>query len=370
MFEDQAEQLEHYSARLNELRQALNVDAVKSQIAELEEQMGDAGFWDDPETAQQQLQQLKSLRSVVSAPDELQKELEDAQFLIELAHSEEETSMTSDIDDAVTQIGKKLQRLEINSLFNDPRDNNDAIVSIHPGAGGTESCDWAAMLYEMVTRWCERQDYSVELLDYQPGDEAGLKSATLKVSGAFAYGHLKSEGGVHRLVRISPYDSAKRRHTSFAAIEVLTPVNKDIGIEVKEEDLKMDVFRASGPGGQKVNKTSSAVRLTHAPSGIVVACQSERSQQRNRQAALELLKAKLYDIEIKKQEADVEAQREGQQEVAWGSQIRSYVLHPYQMAKDHRTDVETSNVDRVLEGEIDIFIEAYLKWQLERKGAK
>ncbi len=371
MFEEQAGQLEQYSTRLRELRQALNVDAVKSQIAELEAHMGAPGFWDDPETAQKQLQQLKSLRAIVSAPDELQKELEDAQFLIELAQSEDEDSMASDIEDAVTQIGQRLQRLEINSLFSDPRDNNDAIVSIHPGAGGTESCDWAEMLYGMVMRWCERQNYSVDLLDYQPGDEAGLKSATLNVSGPFAFGHLKSEAGVHRLVRISPYDSAKRRHTSFAAIEVLTPVNKDIEIEVKDEDLKVDVFRASGPGGQKVNKTSSAVRLTHAPSGIVVACQSERSQHRNRDVAIDLLKAKLYDIEIKKQEADLEAQREGQQDVAWGSQIRSYVLHPYQMVKDHRTEAETGNVDRVLEnGEIDMFVEAYLKWQLERKGAK
>ncbi len=369
MFEEEAARIAQYESRLKELRRALNIDEVKEQIARLEEEMGAPSFWNDQEQAQKHIQQLKALKNLVDAPDALQREIEDAQVLVELAQSEEETSMQQELQTLTEQLENKLQRLEINSLFSDPRDNKDAIVNIHPGAGGTESCDWAEMLYRMISRWCERNEYNMELVDYLPGDEAGVKSVTITVSGPFAYGHLKSESGVHRLVRISPYDAARRRHTSFAAIEVLTQVDDDIAIEVREEDLKMDVFRASGPGGQKVNKTSSAVRLTHHPTGIVVACQTERSQHRNRDMAVQLLKAKLYDIEQKKIEAERAAQRDGQQEVAWGSQIRSYVLHPYQMVKDHRTEVETGNVDRVLDGEIDMFIEAYLKWRLEQKGS-
>jgi peptide chain release factor 2 len=241
-------------------------------------------------------------------------------------------------------------------------------VSIHPGAGGTESCDWADMLYRMIARFCEQQEFECEVLDYQPGDEAGVKSVTLRISGVNAYGTLKSEAGVHRLVRISPFDSASRRHTSFSAIEVITEVDDDIEIEVREEDVKMDVYRASGAGGQHINKTSSAVRLTHLPTKVVVACQMERSQHRNRAKAMDMLKARLYDMELKKQEAELDAQRENHQDVAWGSQIRSYVLHPYQMIKDHRTNYETGNVQRVLDGELDNFIESYLKWNLERKS--
>ena len=368
MFEEEAARIERYGSRLQEIRQALNVEEVKAQIAQLEEEMGDASFWNDQEAAQKHIQQLKALKNLVEAPEALQREIADAQELVELAQSEEEGSMEAELRDLAEQLEQKLQRLEISSLFSDPRDSKDAIVSIHPGAGGTESCDWAEMLYRMISRWCERHEYNMELVDYLPGDEAGIKGATITVSGPFAYGHLKSESGVHRLVRISPYDAAKRRHTSFAAIEVLTQIDGDIEIDVREEDLKMDVFRASGPGGQKVNKTSSAVRLTHHPSGIVVACQTERSQHRNRDVAMQLLKAKLYNIEQQKIEAELAAQRDGQQEAAWGSQIRSYVLHPYQMVKDHRTDVETGNVDRVLDGDIDLFIEAYLKWRLEQKG--
>jgi len=276
--------------------------------------------------------------------------------------------MGPEIAELAERLEHSLHRLEVTSLFADPRDSKNAIVSIHPGAGGTESCDWAEMLYRMMTRFCERHEFATEVVDYQPGDEAGVKSVTMAVSGAFAYGYLRSEYGVHRLIRISPFDASKRRHTSFAAIEVLTEVDEDIDVEVRDEDLKMDVFRASSAGGQKVNKTSSAVRLTHLPTGIVVSCQIERSQHRNRATALQFLRAKLYDIELKKKEDEVAAQRDGQQEVAWGSQIRSYFLQPYQKIKDHRTDVETSNVDRVLDGDIDLFVEGYLRWDLERKS--
>jgi len=276
--------------------------------------------------------------------------------------------MGPEIAELAERLEHSLHRLEVTSLFADPRDSKNAIVSIHPGAGGTESCDWAEMLYRMMTRFCERHEFATEVVDYQPGDEAGVKSVTMAVSGAFAYGYLRSEYGVHRLIRISPFDASKRRHTSFAAIEVLTEVDEDIDVEVRDEDLKMDVFRASSAGGQKVNKTSSAVRLTHLPTGIVVSCQIERSQHRNRATALQFLRAKLYDIELKKKEDEVAAQRDCQQEVAWGSQIRSYFLQPYQKIKDHRTDVETSNVDRVLDGDIDLFVEGYLRWDLERKS--
>ena len=368
MYETELATIQDYAKRLGELHSCLNVDAVKVQIAGIEKKMSAPGFWDDQEEAQKVVQQLKSFKAVVSAPDELHREIEDTTALIEIASEESEDSLAAEIAGHLESVKKKLDRLELNSLFMDPRDGKVAIVSIHPGAGGTESCDWAEMLYRMVVRYCELCDFNVEVLDYQPGDEAGLKSASLRVSGPFAYGSLKSEDGVHRLVRISPFDANARRHTSFSAIEVLAEIDDTIDIEVREEDLKMDVFRSSGAGGQKVNKTSSAVRLTHLPTGIVVACQIERSQHRNRDTALNMIKAKLYDMEIKRQEAELSAQREGQQDVAWGSQIRSYVLHPYQMIKDHRTNAETGNVTRVLDGELDMFVEAYLKWNLERKS--
>ncbi len=370
MYEEEAESIRAFEARLKELRACLNVEGAKAQIRDLETIMSAPGFWDDPDSAQKTVQKLKSFKGLVAAPDELGREIEDAVVLVELAQEEGDPSMKNEIVELAKGLDEKLSRLELNSLFCDPRDEKNVILSIHPGAGGTESCDWAEMLFRMILRWCESNEYAVEVVEYQPGDEAGLKSATITVSGPFAYGHLKSESGVHRLVRISPFDASRRRHTSFAAIEVLTEVDEDIEIEVRDEDIKMDVYRASGHGGQKVNKTSSAVRLTHLPTGIVVACQVERSQHRNRAVALQFLRAKLYDLELRKQEADLAAQREEQQDVAWGSQIRSYVLQPYQMIKDHRTNAETSNVDRVLDGDIDLFIEAYLKWNLERKGHK
>jgi peptide chain release factor 2 len=367
MYEIEHDQVTGYLARLDELTRVLNVEAVKERINQLEAQMTAPAFWDDPETAQKTVLQLKAAKGVATAPEALRRELEDAEALIEIAAEEGDESMQRELSDALERAERILRRLEITSLFSDPRDDKTAMVSIHPGAGGTESCDWADMLYRMVSRFCEQRDFGVEVIDYQPGEEAGIKSVTIQVSGPFAYGTLKSEEGVHRLVRISPYDANSRRHTSFAAVEVLPEFDDSIDIEIKEDELKMDVYRSSGAGGQKVNKTSSAVRLTHLPTGIVVACQIERSQHRNRATALNMIKAKLYDIEVKRQEAELAAQREGQQTVAWGSQIRSYVLQPYQMIKDLRTGVETSNVQKVLDGDLDMFIEAYLKWNLERK---
>ncbi|MDX9975277.1 MAG: peptide chain release factor 2 [FCB group bacterium] len=368
MYEEEALHLKDFADRLAGLRKALNVEVLKGQVAQLEGEMAEQGFWDDPDSAQKVIQRLKGIKTVIAAPEELHREIEDAAVFVELAQGEADESLGDELKSLAASIEEKLRKLEITSLFSDPRDPKNAIVNIHPGAGGTESCDWAEMLYRMISRYCERSDYVVDLVDYQPGEEAGIKSVTLRVQGPFAYGHLKSETGVHRLVRISPFDAAKRRHTSFSAIEVLPEVDEDIPIEVREEDLKMDVFRSSGPGGQKVNKTSSAVRLTHIPSGIVVACQIERSQHRNRATALQLIKAKLYDIEMRKQEAERAAHRETQGDVAWGNQIRSYVLAPYQLVKDLRTNTETGNVDRVLDGDIDQFVEAYLRWQLENRA--
>lgn len=368
MFEAEAERIDACVRRLGDLRRCLNTDKAKAEVEELEREMGTTTFWDDPDRAQKTVQRLKQLKASVTEPDALHSDLEDVRELISLAREEADESLAAEIDAQTDLLEQRLRRVEIGSLFNDPRDQKNAIVNVHPGAGGTESCDWAEMLFRMVMRFCERHDYTVEVVDMQMGEEAGLKSATIRVEGAFAYGNLKSEGGVHRLVRISPFDANKRRHTSFSAIEVLTEVDDDIEIEVNEDDLKVDVFRSSGPGGQKVNKTSSAVRLTHLPTGIVVACQVERSQHRNRAMALQLLKAKLYDLEIRKQQAEEMARRENQSDVAWGSQIRSYVLHPYQMVKDHRTGCETGNVDRVLDGDLDMFVEAYLKWSLESRS--
>jgi peptide chain release factor 2 len=368
MYEEETQAIQEHLARLGELRSCLNVDDTKEKIGKIELEMAAEGFWNDPESAQKVVQQLKQLKSVVGAPDALQGELEDAEVLIEMGREEEDASLADEISELSETLKLRLGRLELSSLFSDPRDTKAAIVSIHPGAGGTESCDWAEMLYRMLVRYCERSGLDMELNDYQPGEEAGLKSATLTVRGQNAYGTLKSEAGVHRLVRISPFDAASRRHTSFSAIEVLTEIDGDIDIEIREEEVKMDVFRSSGAGGQKVNKTSSAVRLTHIPTGFVVSCQNQRSQHRNRDTAMNMLKSKLYDLELKKKEEELSAQRDGHQDVAWGSQIRSYVLHPYQMIKDHRTDYETGNVTRVLDGELDSFIEAYLKWNLEHRS--
>lgn len=368
MYESQLNAVRGDLKKLADLQACLNVEDTNVKIGALEARMSQPGFWDNSDEAQRVVQELKSLKGIVTAPTELKRELEDLEVLIEMAAEEEDASQEADIDAQQEAVQQKLGRLELTSLFMDPRDEKTVILSVHPGAGGTESCDWADMLLRMMLRFCERADLNVEFLEYQEGDEAGLKSATLRITGVNPYGTLKSEAGVHRLVRISPFDSQARRHTSFSAIEVLTEIDDDINIEIREDDIKMDVYRSSGAGGQKVNKTSSAVRLTHLPSGIVVACQIERSQHRNRDVAMQMLKSKLYDIEQKKLEAELDAQRDGHQDVAWGSQIRSYVLHPYQMIKDHRTNFETGNVTKVLDGGLEPFITAYLKWNLEKKN--
>ncbi len=368
MYEEQLALVKADKKKLAELRACLNVEDTKIKIGALEAEMTAPGFWDNATRAQEVVQDLKSLKGIVTAPEEINSALDDLEVLIEMASEEKDDSQEGEIVAELEAVQGRLGKLELSSLFMDPRDSKPVILSVHPGAGGTESCDWAEMLLRMLLRFSEKNDFNVEILEYQAGDEAGLKSATLRITGVNAYGTFKSEAGVHRLVRISPYDSAARRHTSFSAVEVLTEVDDTIEIEIREDDLKMDVYRSSGAGGQKVNKTSSAVRLTHLPTGLVVACQIERSQHRNRDVALQMLRAKLYDIEQKKIDAELDAQRDGHQDVAWGSQIRSYVLHPYQMIKDHRTNFESGNVTKILDGDLAQFMTAYLKWNLENRS--
>ena len=323
-------------------------------------------FWDKPESAQPIIAEVKRLRALLESLDNAGGELDDTRVLVELAEHDHDLGMRQGIEQAVRKLRTEIDELEVKSLLGDEKDVKNAIVSIHPGAGGTESCDWAEMLLRMYLRWIERHGYKYEIIDLLPGDGAGIKSATLTVEGPYAYGYLKAEEGVHRLVRISPFDANHRRHTSFAGVEVLPEADDDLEVEIGEKDLRIDYYRASGHGGQHVNKTSSAVRITHIPTNVVVTCQSERSQHQNRATAMKVLRARLLDRLMKQREEELAKERAGQSEVAWGSQIRSYVLHPYQMIKDHRTGVETGNVKAVLDGEIDRFIEAYLKHALTK----
>ncbi len=322
--------------------------------------MAEPGFWNDNETAQKIQQKRSQLQRTVTAWNDLNKECEDLGALIELAEEEEDESLAAEVESTETALKEKVQQAELKAMLSEDNDFNNAIMTINSGAGGTESQDWAQMLLRMYTRWAERHGYKAEILDMQYGEEAGIKSATVNFSGDYAYGYLKAEIGVHRLVRISPFDSNKRRHTSFASVFVYPEVEDEIDIEIKEEDLKIDVYRASGPGGQGVNTTDSAVRLTHAPSGITVQCQNERSQFKNKASALKVLKSRLYEFEMEKQDEEKRSLEKQKKKIEWGSQIRSYVLHPYRMAKDLRTNVEMGNVDAVLDGDLGSFIEAFL----------
>ncbi len=286
--------------------------------------------------------------------------MDDTEELLRLAEGETDIGDIAELDTALTDLTVKVDKLEFDALLSGPDDHRDAILTIHPGAGGTESLDWADMLFRMYNRWAERRGFAAELMDYQQGEEAGLKSATIEIKGDYAYGFLKAESGVHRLVRISPFDANSRRHTSFVSVHVYPMVDDNIEIEIKDDDVRVDTYRASGAGGQHVNKTSSAIRLTHMPSGIVVTCQSERSQHRNKDAAFSVLKSRLYQLRLEEEAAKMAKYDETKKKIEWGSQIRSYVFHPYNMVKDHRTSVETGNVQAVMDGDIDRFIEAYL----------
>ncbi len=325
-------------------------------------------FWDDPEKSKDVLRERAQLSEIVSEFDALKTELEDNELLLELAVEENDGDALQDVARKTRELHKKVKALEVRQMLAGENDRRNAIVSINAGAGGTEAQDWAEMLLRMYLRWCERRGFQTEVVDLLEGEEAGIKSATFTVSGPYAYGLLKGESGVHRLVRISPFDASGRRHTSFAAVFVYPEVDDSIVIDIKPSDLHVETYRSSGAGGQHVNKTSSAVRITHIPTGIVVQCQNERSQHRNRDIAMKVLRARLYERELQKKQAEMQQLHDNLDDIAWGNQIRSYVLQPYRLVKDHRTQVEKGNVDSVLDGELDEFMEAFLFQQLHAKS--
>ncbi len=354
---------------LSDLSESLDLEGRKKRIAEIDEIISAPDFWNNPEGGQAIMQEKKRLESKVDHYNNLAGKMDDLEVMIELAKEESDADLEQDIVDTLAEISKELDAFELETILNGDYDDNNAILSIHPGAGGTESQDWAEMLYRMYVRWAERHGYKVDVLDYLDGDEAGIKSVTLMISGENAYGYLKSEKGVHRMVRISPFDASGRRHTSFTAVEVMPEVENDTTIEIDDKDLKVDTYRSSGAGGQHVNKTESAVRITHIPTGIVVQCQNERSQIQNRATAMKMLTSRLVEEKIKQQEAEIARLQGEQQEIGWGSQIRSYVFHPYTLVKDHRTNFEKGNVNAVMDGEIDEFINAWLKQQAAKQLA-
>lgn len=333
----------------------------------MDDQVSQPGFWDHPEEAQKLLQEKKQIESKLKHYESLATKLEDIDVMFELAKEDPDADLDDEIIALIAEAKADLSDFELETIMNGEYDNNNAILSIHPGAGGTESQDWAEMLYRMYMRWAERRGFKVDVLDYLDGDEAGIKSVTILIKGENVYGYLKAEKGVHRMVRISPFDSSGRRHTSFSAVEVMPEVETDVDIEIDPKDLKVDTYRSTGAGGQHVNKTESAVRITHQPSGIVVQCQSERSQIQNRATAMKMLTSRLVEEKIKEQEAEIARLHGDQQEIGWGSQIRSYVFHPYSMVKDHRTNEEKGNTQAVMDGEIDAFINAFLKQEAARQ---
>jgi len=334
------------------------------ELAALEEKASSPELWNDAEAAQKTLKQLAEMREEVSSWKELSQRVTDLLDLADLALEESDESVAQELETSERQLQKEVEQREFELLLNGPYDRRDAIVAIYAGAGGVDSQDWAEMLLRMYLRWAERRGFKTEVLDLSEGEEAGIKGVTLEISGPYAYGYMRAEKGVHRLVRLSPFDSAHRRHTSFASVEIMPEVADAVEVQVPPEDIRMDVYRATGAGGQNVNKTSCAVRLTHIPSGIVVTCQNERSQIQNRETAMKILAARLLELERQKVEQEKAKLRGDHIEAEWGNQIRSYVLHPYTMVKDHRTDIETSDVNAVLNGEIDEFISGYLSSQI------
>ncbi len=340
-----------------------DIDKLNKELKELEAQTLDSKFWDDIKQSNLILKEITRIKQKIENYNKIRNELIELIEFNELMLEENNCNYAdnNEIVESTMNIEKKIEKLEIKTLLSGKYDINNAIITIHPGAGGTEAQDWAEMLYRMYSRWAQKQNYSIKELDYLEGEEAGLKSVTFEVLGENAYGYLKGEMGVHRLVRISPFDSGGRRHTSFASLEVLPEISEDIDLYINPDDIKMDVYRASGAGGQHINKTSSAVRLTHIPTGIVVACQTERSQIQNRENAMKMLKSKLLDLKEREHKETIDELKGVQREIAWGSQIRSYVFCPYTMVKDHRTNFEVGNVQSVMDGNIDEFIESYLK---------
>ena len=343
-----------------------DVENKEKELKELESKTTENDFWNDTDNSSKVLKQINSLKSKVEGFKKLNNELNNLLEMSELLQVEEDEELAKELLKSTYTIEKDIEKLEITTLLSGKYDNNNAILTIHPGAGGTEAQDWAEMLYRMYTRWANANGYEVKELDYLEGDEAGLKSVTFSVNGDYAYGYLKGEMGVHRLVRISPFDAGGRRHTSFASVEVLPEITDDIELDINPDDIKMDVYRASGAGGQHINKTSSAVRLTHIPTGIIVACQTERSQFQNRDTAMKMLKSKLLNLKEKEQKDTIDELKGIQMDIAWGSQIRSYVFCPYTLVKDHRTNYEVGNVQAVMDGDLNGFIDSYLKFNLEK----
>lgn len=351
-----------YEEPLEELAKSLHLEDNEKRIEELQMEMEAPGFWDNPDKANKLTIELKSLQGISDTVKGLKGQFEDILTLIEMGEDETDESYPDEVRAELDDFIKKFEDLRISNLLSDEYDKCNAILRLNAGAGGTESCDWAGMLYRMYTRWAERKGFSVEVLDLLEGDEAGIKNVTFQINGLNAYGYMKSEKGVHRLVRISPFNAQGKRQTSFVSLDVMPDIEEDLDIEIPDEDMRIDVFRSSGAGGQKVNKTSSAIRITHLPTGIVVQCQNERSQYQNKDKAMQMLKAKLF---LLKKEANAEKLsdiRGEVKEIGWGSQIRSYVLQPYTMVKDHRTNAENANASAVLDGDLDLFINEYLKW--------
>lgn len=343
-----------------------DISNLEKQLKDLEEQTTSQTFWEDSKNSSIILRQINKLKSKTENYNKIKNNLQDAIELNEILKLETDENLEDELIYTTKSLEKSVEKLEINTLLSGKYDVNNAIITLHPGAGGTESCDWVSMLYRMYTRWALDNGFEIKELDYLDGEEAGIKSVTALVSGQYAYGYLKGEMGVHRLVRISPFDSGGRRHTSFASLEVLPEITEDVDLDINPDDLRIDTYRASGAGGQHVNKTSSAVRITHIPTNTVVSCQSERSQIQNRETAMKMLKSKLLDRKEKEHKDKIEDLKGNQMDIAWGSQIRSYVFCPYTMVKDHRTNFEVGNVGAVMDGELNDFIDSYLKWNKQK----
>ena len=358
--DDYRNRLESAKTKAEDVIRSVDVDAINKELEKIDEQIAAPDFWQDNQKSKSVFASQSSLKGKLSRRKRLIDEIDDAETLIAIAEESDDESIFHEIEDALDSLENTVQEVTMALLLSGEYDKNNAILTIHAGAGGTEAQDWAQMLYRMYTRWAERHKFGVRIMDWLDGDEAGVKSVTFMIQGENAYGYLKSENGVHRLVRISPFDANSRRQTSFASLEVMPEIGKDTNVEIREEDIQMDVYRASGKGGQKVNKTSSAVRLTHIPTGIVVSCQVERSQHQNREVCMEMLKAKLVEIKEREHLDKIEDIKGVQMEIGWGSQIRSYVFMPYTLVKDHRTNYESGNITAVMDGDLDGFINAYL----------
>ncbi|MEK5230817.1 peptide chain release factor 2 [Lysinibacillus sp. FSL K6-0232] len=353
--------LDTTAKKLADFRGSLDLENKEARIQELDEMMLEPGFWDDQQGAQVIINEGNGLKAIVNEYKDLVETHENLDMTLELLREEPDEELQEELGKELAEFQQKMADFELQLLLSGPYDQNNAILELHPGAGGTESQDWGSMLLRMYTRWAEKRGFKVETVDYLPGDEAGIKSVTLSIKGHNAFGYLQAEKGVHRLVRISPFDSSGRRHTSFVSCDVMPEFDDNIEIDIRTEDLKIDTYRATGAGGQHINTTDSAVRITHIPTGTIVQCQAERSQIKNREKAMTMLKGKLYQLELEKQQAQLDEIRGEQKEIGWGSQIRSYVFHPYSMVKDHRTNEETGNVGAVMDGDIDPFINAYLR---------